>query len=169
MVANDTRYKVHGRLLVMGGKGYLLKPGYLPGPVTTFWRRNAAWSVVAPNLLRTDYKSSHFAWRSVWKDKTYSAAGGGKRYRDTHFPVCLTRKLSSVSDWGGYPLTYITADAGILCACCATEQATRRDRDHWPRIVGVQPYYEGPAVECDNCGTSIESAYGDPDGSEGEG
>jgi hypothetical protein len=35
-------------------------------------------------------------------------------------------------------------------------------------VVVGDVYYEGPPLICDDCGTEIESAYGDPDEEESE-
>ena len=164
----DAKYRVYpgstpwSAGVVIGKRYHTLRPGYLPhGPVTTFWRRNAAWSTVAPNLVKTSYNQT-FSRKDVMRVP-------GKKYRESHWPQVNTYQLAKFSGYGGYPLTYITRDNCVLCAKCATEQATRRDRDHWPRIVGVDVYYEGPAIACEGCGVDIESAYGDPNADELEG
>lgn len=151
-------YKVSGRVLIPNGTGprkaYLLRPGYLARPITTFWHKNGAVARLLPHILKTDYNPTNFTWRQTLKSE-------GKRYRETVWPACTTYKLASHAD-GGYPLIYHTADGCELCAKCATEQVTQRGLD-WPRVVDVQPYFEGPAITCDNCSTDIESAYGEPD------
>lgn len=160
MTQTDTTYKVRGRLLMMGGRGYLLAPGYLPhGRVTGFWGSNVNVSAILPHIVKTKfYDVGEGTRREVFPTGKYHS---GRPYRNPVFPVCPTYKLARNAD-GGYPLVYVTADGGSLCAACATEQATRRDRDHWPRILGADVYYEGSPVSCDNCNVEIESAYGDP-------
>lgn len=78
---------------------------------------------------------------------------------------------------GGYPVTYITADGGELCAACANGGNGSRadddldadcpDDDQW-RVVGYD-ILEGPEAEvrCDHCFTII--AFGpDYPGREGD-
>jgi hypothetical protein len=55
---------------------------------------------------------------------------------------------------GGYPLLFLTAGSDVLCSTCA--QADREAVDC------AVPFYEGPAEYCNECGHTIESAYGDP-------
>lgn len=153
----STGYRVYDRILLPNGTGprkaYLIRPGFLARPVTTLWHKNGDVARLLPHLLKTEYNRSNFHWRQTFK-------GEGRRYRERVWPAVATYKLASYAA-GSYPLTYITADNCVMCATCATEQVTRRDRD-WPRIVDVQPYYEGPPITCENCPTEIESAYGDP-------
>lgn len=151
-----TTYKVSGRVMIIGRKARILRAGYLPGPVTTFWHRNAIYSAIAPYVIKTSY-GNFPRYRVFPTDKLYN----GRVYRRPIWSQVTTYKLATFAD-GGYPLVYITADACAMCATCATEQATRRDRDHWSRIVNVVPHYEGPSITCEGCSVEIESAYGDP-------
>lgn len=78
---------------------------------------------------------------------------------------------------GAYPVVYLAADGGVLCALCVNDENSpityvHPDRSDYPNvlvedaqwaIVEARVYYEGPTLECANCGASIESAYGDPD------
>lgn len=150
-------YKVRGRVLIPNGvgprKAYLLRPGYLANPVTTFWHRNGAVTALLPYLLKTAYNPSHFSYRETFKR-------GDFRY--SVWPSVATYKLTSYSSYGGYPLYYVTADNCVLCADCATKQVTTRGCD-WPRVIDVDTHMEGSALSCDNCSAEIESAYGDPD------
>lgn len=57
---------------------------------------------------------------------------------------------------GGYQMIYITKDGQVVCPACAN--AERDD----PPIAG-DVFWEGPAIECDDCGKRIESSYGDPE------
>lgn len=65
---------------------------------------------------------------------------------------------------GGYPVFYIVADCGVLCADCANgpecrqAQADYPDDNQW-RIIAGEINYEDPFLTCDNCGDRIESAY----------
>jgi hypothetical protein len=58
--------------------------------------------------------------------------------------------------YGMYPLILITEDGITICQDCAnkSEQECFNEGDI---------YYEGPDIECDECGQMIQSAYGDPD------
>lgn len=60
---------------------------------------------------------------------------------------------------GGYPLYYITRDAGLLCATCANKnlKLTLGDDPQW-QIEEVEVNYED-FMTCDNCNTQIEAAY----------
>lgn len=71
---------------------------------------------------------------------------------------------------GGYPLLWVMADGGQLCARCVERESklvaaalTEPGTDPQWEPVAVDPYYEGPPVACDHCGQLTESAYGDPD------
>jgi hypothetical protein len=61
---------------------------------------------------------------------------------------------------GGYPLLYLTDSGVTLCAACADVNDTEQSHD---LLLGADIFYEGQPQECGNCGTLIESAYGDPD------
>lgn len=58
---------------------------------------------------------------------------------------------------GGYPLMYV-GDGYVLCGPCASQA----DKDVQGGLV-QQTHWEGPAIDCEECGVSIESAYGDPE------
>jgi hypothetical protein len=57
---------------------------------------------------------------------------------------------------GGYPIRYYTRDGLCVCAACAASDTSDPATD-------ADVYWEGPAEACDDCGTMIESAYGDPE------
>jgi hypothetical protein len=63
---------------------------------------------------------------------------------------------------GGYPLYYVTADCLTVCPDCANKDDTSDP------ATAYGTHWEGPAIECDDCGRPIESAYGDPDEAEAE-
>lgn len=63
---------------------------------------------------------------------------------------------------GGYPIYYVTADWGILCADCANENMhLTLDGDSQWRIECIEVNYEDNELWCDNCNCQIESAYGE--------
>jgi hypothetical protein len=71
---------------------------------------------------------------------------------------------------GGYPITYICADGGTVCPECAQkylDKAANLQEDDflykWEVVIGGDIYHEGPTIQCEECNTLIESAYGDPD------
>lgn len=69
--------------------------------------------------------------------------------------------LPSCTSIGAYPVVYLTARADVLCAQCASDDGTSD-----PAVLaGI--YYEGAPEICTDCGTEIQSAYGDPDGDGG--
>lgn len=61
---------------------------------------------------------------------------------------------------GSCPMYYITADGGILCPPCATENRERdiKDDPQW-YIVRAGANYEDPDLYCDHCSLLIECAY----------
>ncbi len=68
---------------------------------------------------------------------------------------------------GGYPVIYICRDSGVLCPDCAngengSDATVNNDDPQWD-ILGMDIYWEGPALQCDHCNADIESAYGDPE------
>jgi len=72
---------------------------------------------------------------------------------------------------GGYPLYAITHDGAALCHhCCKSERtsiATTTGTDGW-NVVHLDVNWEDPDLFCDHCGSRIESAYCEPQQSEGE-
>lgn len=69
-------------------------------------------------------------------------------------------RLLAFSSYGSYPLVYITADGGDLCAGCAHEEgSTDDDAEKQWRIIGVDPNWEDPDRNCTHCHERIESAY----------
>ncbi len=62
---------------------------------------------------------------------------------------------------GGYPLFYICADCGVLCADCANKNKhlDTPDDKQW-HIVAYDINYEDTSLYCDNCNQIIECAYG---------
>jgi len=73
----------------------------------------------------------------------------------------------------GYPVVYLTADSGVLCADCANmaEREGLSGNPHDPQwnIVAYEIHFEGAPYYCDHCCAKIESAYGDQDEDEFEG
>ncbi len=59
---------------------------------------------------------------------------------------------------GGYPIEYVGNDGCVFCAECATATLMR---DGYEKLTG-DVYWEGATIQCDDCGTDIENAYGDP-------
>jgi hypothetical protein len=57
---------------------------------------------------------------------------------------------------GGYPVIYCTRDGLTVCPDCASAS------DASDPVLDNDIYWEGPAMQCDNCGKMIDSAYGDP-------
>lgn len=57
---------------------------------------------------------------------------------------------------GGYPLAYLTRDGLCVCPKCA-------NRDCDDEVTGMDVHWEGEAIMCDDCGASVESAYGATD------
>jgi hypothetical protein len=80
-------------------------------------------------------------------------------------------KLPSFTSLGCYPLIYITHDADVLCADCATEQVDSGNDTNFDPVVAVDVYWEGADYQCGNCNGVIAAAYGNPwadDNTEGE-
>jgi hypothetical protein len=74
----------------------------------------------------------------------------------------------SVYAWpGGYPVFYITSDAGTLCPGCATdaeeEGLTTDPNDPQWYIVAGEINWEDADLYCDHCEVRIESAYAESD------
>ena len=61
---------------------------------------------------------------------------------------------------GGYPIIYIDGQNEILCPECANVALKEEEWEEWkPQSWDI--YYEGFPLECRECGTQIESAYGE--------
>lgn len=67
-------------------------------------------------------------------------------------------RLPGIAWPGGYPIIYITKDGSTVCSECAN-----KDVDQSQEVVGYSIFHEGAPESCDDCGTLVESAYGDPD------
>ena len=64
------------------------------------------------------------------------------------------------STYGCSTLIYVLETGDVLCGDCATTffQADTED------TVGIcAGYWEGPVINCDECGKDITSCYGNPD------
>lgn len=61
---------------------------------------------------------------------------------------------------GGYPIMYVDKSNNTICPACAN--AMRHD-EYGNAPLWYDVYWEGPALQCEECGSAIESAYGDPD------
>lgn len=91
----------------------------------------------------------------------YTASPGPKLPRDDDGQL-------TVYAWpGGYPVYFVTADGGTLCAECARradDAGLTRDPDdaQW-YIVAGDVNWEDTSLECDDCSERIASAYGDDD------
>lgn len=64
-------------------------------------------------------------------------------------------KLPQYSSIGSYTILYVTQRNDCLCAKCAGKH-----RDHTNPVVAAGTYDEGDTLECEECGTDIESSYG---------
>ena len=81
-----------------------------------------------------------------------------------------TPKLDRYTSLGSYPLVYLQS-GWVLCCECATQTKHNQRDPEWRRYatkderaeIVADIYYEGPATECDECGSEIESAYGNPE------
>ena len=70
----------------------------------------------------------------------------------------------------GYPIVLWLSDGEPMHPTCARKTALQLGRTYRnryePRPLGLNAYWEGPDLQCVECGEPIESAYGDPDESE---
>lgn len=60
---------------------------------------------------------------------------------------------------GGYPLVYVSSYGNVYCAECAKNLII----DPYEDLTDYFPHMEGDPIVCEDCGTEIESAYGDPE------
>lgn len=69
----------------------------------------------------------------------------------------------TVTEVGGYPLFYITADNGTLCPECAEENSelTFDESDKQWYVAAQEINYEDEDLYCDHCSKQIPSAYGE--------
>ena len=66
---------------------------------------------------------------------------------------------------GGYPVFYLVADNGVLCADCAngtndSDASEDTDDTQW-KLVACDVNWEDESLYCDYCSAQIESAYGE--------
>jgi hypothetical protein len=94
------------------------------------------------------------------------------------------RTLDSWAWPGGCPIVYLTGRNDVLCPACAQARIDHKRRidllealgfecDEWTWDRPDLPLYhdvhwEGPPIDCEECGKPCESAYGDPDSPESE-
>jgi hypothetical protein len=76
--------------------------------------------------------------------------------------------LLAFTSHGSYPVAYWSPDGESLCPDCALEGLDDPDKRAEERVCYSGVYYEGPALDCCECGHLTESAYGDPDETKGE-
>lgn len=64
---------------------------------------------------------------------------------------------------GGYEITYVTEDNGMICHGCANKELERTidPDDEQFFIVSSFMNYEDDQIWCDHCGLQIEPAYGE--------
>lgn len=60
---------------------------------------------------------------------------------------------------GAYPLYYLDRENSCLCPDCANKD---QDIEKF-QVVACDVHWEGEPMICDECGKSIESAYGIPE------
>jgi hypothetical protein len=65
--------------------------------------------------------------------------------------------LPAFTSIGSYPLVYLTDDDEVLCPACASSAK------HTGKDVRGDVHWEGDALDCDECGVSMPSAYGPVD------
>jgi hypothetical protein len=70
--------------------------------------------------------------------------------------------LRAFSEWGGYPIIYITQCGEVLCAACATVITDYTPYLEDDPIVAVDVFYEGADEHCAECNAVVEPAYGNP-------
>jgi Fe2+ or Zn2+ uptake regulation protein len=63
--------------------------------------------------------------------------------------------LPSYAFPGGYPLFYVDVENNVLCPDCANKE------DYSAEVIAYDINYENPDLYCDDCGKTIESAYGE--------
>ena len=65
--------------------------------------------------------------------------------------------LASVSELGGYGITYLDERDNVLCSECASKVHEDGEK--------VTPFihWEGDSLHCEDCNVEIESEYGNPD------
>ena len=68
--------------------------------------------------------------------------------------ICKEQDTNKIQ-YGPYPLILIAKDGEAICQDCANKSKQK--------CFEGDIYYEGPDIECDGCGTMIQSAYGDQD------
>lgn len=97
----------------------------------------------------------------IWRFMLLDAYGS--EYPDDFYLKPMNRQhLPFYSEWGCYPITYLTKQGNELCADCATKSLYLLD-DEFDPPVNYDTYDEGPPIQCNDCGRMIESAYGDPE------
>lgn len=70
-------------------------------------------------------------------------------------PAGPTQFLPSHSSVGSYPLLYLAEGWKIHCAICAAHAELHEGIE-----TEAHARYEGEPVECETCGSMIDSAYG---------
>jgi len=88
--------------------------------------------------------------------------------RFQHYPNVTALPEGGLPEYiwpGGYPAVYVDSTNETCCAACA-ERLMRDAEDDGGSPIGVTGFihWEGPPEHCTDCGKTIDSAYGVPDG-----
>jgi len=67
--------------------------------------------------------------------------------------ICKDQDTGKIP-FGAYPLIFVTKDGSVICQDCVNKSKEE--------CCEGDIYYEGPDIECDECGQMIHSAYGEP-------
>lgn len=111
-------------------------------------------------LLDFVFKSEHGTvmreTRSFTDWKEFNKEAGWGKIRP------LRREWTAYGWPGGYPIYHVTRDGGILCTKCANRnlKLTLGDDPQW-QIIHSVVNWEDNGLECDNCYSKIEAAYGE--------
>ena len=77
----------------------------------------------------------------------------GQLYRDL-----VNEYFSNSTHFGCYPIIFMDDHANLFCHSCAKKVFLDERTD-----ITMDVYYEGPDYHCDECNSTISSAYGDPE------
>lgn len=77
-------------------------------------------------------------------------------YGETREEILTNVPHRKYTDIGCYPIFYFTRDGDVICPECADTLT-----EDGETLFDLDVNWEDETLYCDNCGTQVESAYGD--------
>lgn len=115
------------------------------------WREAAGGALAFGSYWDREYGRDH----SISEDRAEAISNAMDRTDDGE-PMLNGTAYPEFTDWGGYPIVYVTRDGSEFCGKCAPRHCENSRRT-------ASVHYEGAPITCEDCHEDIESVYGDPE------